>query len=93
MAFNCVSRVYSGLSRREEPEMSLAHYHYRSNIETTFRMIKRKFGDSLRSKSEVGQYNEILCKVVAHNICVLIACIFETGLEMPAFSQPSAVDA
>jgi transposase len=51
----------------------LAHYHKRSNVECTFSMIKRKFGDSLRSKSEVGQMNEILCKVIAHNVCVLIA--------------------
>jgi transposase len=67
-------------------EMFLQHYHCRSNVETTFSMIKRKFGDSLRSKSEVGQYNEILCKVVAHNICVLIACMFEMGLPMPEFA-------
>jgi transposase len=38
----------------------LAHYHKRSNVDTTFSMIKRKFGDSLRSKSDVGQMNEIL---------------------------------
>jgi hypothetical protein len=49
-------------------------------------MIKRKFGDSLRSKSEVGQYNEILCKVIAHNICVLVACMYEMGLEMQQFA-------
>lgn len=67
-------------------ELFLAHYHCRSNIETTFSMIKRKFGDSLRSKSETGQFNEILCKVIAHNICVLVACMFEMGLPMPEFS-------
>jgi transposase len=67
-------------------EMFLAHYHCRSNIETTFSMIKRKFGNSLRSKSETGQYNETLCKVIAHNICVLIACMCEMGLPMPEFS-------
>jgi hypothetical protein len=38
--------------RREE---FLAHYHKRSNVETTFSMIKRKFGDSLRSKTETAQ--------------------------------------
>ena len=63
----------------------LAHYHKRSNVETTFSMIKAKFGDSLRSKSEVGQINEVLCKVIAHNLCVLIACIHEIGLESPQF--------
>ena len=34
-------------------------------------MMKRKFGPHLYSKSEVGQVNEILCKALAHNICVL----------------------
>ena len=68
-------------------EMFLQHYHCRSNVETAFSMIKRKFGDSLRSKSEIGQYNEILCKVIAHNICVLVACMFEMGLEMPTFQE------
>ena len=63
----------------------LAHYHKRSNVECTFSMIKRKFGDSLRSKSETGQTNEVLCKVIAHNLCVLIACVHEVGLKAPTF--------
>lgn len=64
----------------------LAHYHQRSNVETTFSMIKRKFGDSLRSKSDVGQLNEVLCKVTCYNLAVLlIACIYEIGLEPPRF--------
>lgn len=64
----------------------LARYHQRSNVETTFSMIKRKFGDNLRSKSDEGQMNEVLCKVIAHNLCVLIACIHEMGLDVPEFS-------
>ena len=47
-------------------------YHKRSNAETVFNMMKRKFSTHLYSKSEVGQTNEILCKALAHNICVLI---------------------
>jgi transposase len=64
----------------------LSRYHQRSNVETTFSMIKAKFGDSLRSKSDTGQINEVLCKVIAHNLCVLIACIHEIGLEVPMFA-------
>ncbi len=63
----------------------LTHYHKRSNVETTFSMIKRKFGPALRSKSEVGQINEVLCKVIAHNLCVLISSIHELGLPSPEF--------
>ena len=64
----------------------LSRYHQRSNVETTFSMIKRKFGDSVRSKSPEGQMNEVLAKVVAHNLCVLIASIHELGLDSPRFS-------
>ncbi len=71
-------------------ELFLSHYHCRSNIETTFSMIKRKFGDALRSKSQTGQFNEILCKVIAHNICVLIAAVHEFGLSVPEFSSEVA---
>ena len=49
-----------------------AHYHKRSNVETTFSMVKAKFGDSVRAKSETGQANEILLKFLCHNIVVLI---------------------
>ena len=42
----------------------MEHYHMRSNIESAFSMIKGKFGDSVRSKSDTGQVNEALCKVL-----------------------------
>ena len=69
--------------RREE---FLAHYHKRSNVETTFSMIKRKFGDSLRSKSETAMVNEALCKILCHNLVVLIHEMFELGID-PVFLQ------
>ncbi len=69
----------------------LTHYHQRSNVESTFSAIKRKFGDSLRSKSTVGQFNEVLCKVIAHNLCVLIAAIHELDLPAPEFADPTAL--
>jgi len=58
------------------------HYHKRSNVETTFAMIKRKFGDFIRCKTERSQINEILCKALAHNLVVLIHEIFELGIEV-----------
>jgi hypothetical protein len=64
----------------------LSRYHQRSNVETTFSMIKAKFGDSLKSKSDTGQMNEVLCKVICHNLCVLISCIHEIGLDCPSFA-------
>ena len=64
--------------RREE---FLQHYHKRSNAESTFSMIKRKFGDSLRSKTDTAMINESLCKVLCHNLVVLIHEIYELGIE------------
>ena len=48
------------------------HYHRRSNSESTFSMIKAKFGEKIRSKTTTAQKNEVLCKVLCHNICCLI---------------------
>jgi transposase/predicted nucleic acid-binding Zn finger protein len=62
-------------------EKFLEHYHQRSNVETTFSMIKAKFGGSLRSKTRTAQINEALCKILAHNICVLNQSMFELGVK------------
>src|SRR5215213_11280092 len=59
----------------------LQHYHKRSNVETTFPMIKSKFGQRLRSKSLIAQINESLCKVLCHNLCVVIQSVHELGIE------------
>jgi transposase len=64
----------------------LMHYHKRSNVESTFSMIKRKFGDYLRSKSDVAMVNESLCKILCHNIVVLIHEMYELGID-PVFWQ------
>lgn len=73
--------------KREE---FLRHYHRRSNVESTFSMMKRKFGDSIRSKTQTAAVNEVLCKVLCHNIVVLIHESFELGLE-PIFWAKSTV--
>lgn len=62
----------------------MEHYHKRSNVETTFSMIKAKFGERLRSKTETAQVNEVLCKVLCHNLCCVIQSIYELGIE-PTF--------
>jgi transposase len=62
-------------------EEFLQHYHKRSNVETTFHMIKAKFGQRLRSKTLTAQINEALCKVLCHNLCVLIQSAHELGVE------------
>lgn len=59
----------------------LSHYHRRSNVETTFSMIKRVIGDTLRSKHPVAQMNEALLMVVCHNIRCLIHEMHELGID------------
>jgi transposase len=62
-------------------EEFLQHYHLRSNVETAFHMIKTKFSDSVNSKLQQAQLNEVLLKILCHNICVLIQEMFELGID------------
>ena len=65
------------------------HYHKRSNVETTFSMIKSKFGERLRSRTETAQVNEALAKVLAHNLCVVIQSMYELDIT-PEFMSEAA---
>jgi transposase len=77
-------------------EEFLSRYHQRSNVESTFSMIKRKFGDSVRSKTDVAMKNEVLAKLVCHNICCVNQEAHELGIDpgfgadLSAASQPIA---
>jgi transposase len=70
--------------KREE---FLAHYHKRSNVESVFQMIKSKFGERLRSKTETAQVNEALTKVLAHNLCVVIQSMYELNITPEFWSE------
>lgn len=59
----------------------LKHYHQRSNSESTFSALKRKFGASLRSKHYTAQVVEALCKVLCFNLSMLVHAIHELGIE------------
>ena len=65
----------------------LSHYHKRSNVESTFSMIKAKFGAAVRSKTPTAQMNEVLCKVICHNLCVLVKSIHELGIEATFWAE------
>lgn len=73
---------------REEFE---AKYHARSNVESVFSALKRKFGETLRSKNPTAQVNELLAKVLAYNLTVLIHEIFEHGIVPEFLRDPSCV--
>lgn len=71
--------------RREE---FLNHYHRRSNAESTFSMVKAKFRDAVRSKTDVAMANECLLKFLCHNICVVHQSQIELGIEPVFWNQP-----
>lgn len=58
----------------------LTHYHRRSNVESTFSAMKRKFGETIRSKTRTPQINELLLKVLCHNLVCVIHEIHEHGV-------------
>jgi transposase len=85
-SFDMWQKMYSFFLYNHDKFME--HYHLRSNIETTFFAVKAKFGECLKNKNIVSQTNELLCKLIAYNITVLISAMFELGIE-PNFIQLS----
>ena len=64
--------------------MSLART---SRRESVFSSVKAKFGDAVRSKTRPAMGNEVLCKLLAHNICVLIQEQEELGISPLFFTS------
>ena len=40
-----------------------------------------KFGETIKSRNRVAQVNELLCKIIAYNITVLIREMIEMGAD------------
>jgi transposase len=74
------------LYQERKPEF-MNHYYKRNNVESTFSMLKAKFGGRLRSKSERGQINEALCKVLCHNLCVIVHSMVELGIRPNFYAE------
>jgi len=62
-------------------EEFLRHYHKRSNIESVFSAISRKFSGHVRSRSQGSGTNEALCKLICHNLWCVILSTAELGIE------------
>ncbi len=67
----------------------LKKYHRRSNIESVFSSVKRVFGDSVRSKTPTAMKNEVMAKLVCHNISQLIHLMYELGIDVNFGSEPA----
>lgn len=78
-------RLYHLFSLRRETFLS--HYHRRSNVESTFSAMKRKFGAGVRSKTCAAQFNEVLLKCICFNLSMLVHAIHELNVE-PHFWMP-----
>lgn len=64
-------------------------YKHRGNVETGFSAIKAKFGDNLRCINEQGQTNELLAKIVCHNLSILVKSIYELGIDLEEWQELS----
>ncbi len=53
-------------------------YRFQQHVEmSSVMMIKTKFRDHVRSKTDVAMKNEVLAKILCHNICCLISAFYE----------------
>ena len=50
-------------------------------------MIKAKFGGFVRSELLIAQVNEVLCKILCHNIFSLIQSSYELGTDTTFWSE------
>ena len=81
---DCKCTLWKNMLRlfKERYWVYMSHYNQRSNVETTFSMIKAKFGGRLRSVDSRAQINEALLKILCHNICVLIQSLYEFNIKI-----------
>ena len=76
----------------EHPEEWKAGYHPRSNVETGFSTAKRLFGEIIRSNKLDAQINEVLIKMLCHNLVVLIHEMFAHGIYPFFAANPRFLD-
>lgn len=72
---------------KEHPQEFYERYHKRSNVEAAFSMIKRKFGQNLMTKKYSANVNEILCKIICHNLCCLISAYYELNVKEALWTE------
>jgi len=74
-----------------DPEEYMREYHDRSNVETSFGIMKQQFGGNVNSRKPVAQYNELMCKAIAHNIARIVHAIHELEIS-PKFWSPAPMN-
>lgn len=88
---NYKSRIWKDLLYlfKTKHNVFTSHYFLRNNVEATFSSMKARFRARLRSKSTQGQFNEMICLAIAHNICVLNRAMYLLGIDPMSWSQVS----
>ncbi len=56
------------------------NYHRRSNVESVFSALERKFGENIRARTPTAQVNEVLAKLICYNLTVVVHEMFERGI-------------
>jgi transposase len=82
-------RMWAHFSLKSED--FLKRYHRRSNVEATIGAIKALAGGAVRSKLPVARANEVLAKVLLHNLACIVHAIEEFGIEVELAPKLAAV--
>lgn len=61
-------REFSSLDRAHNARLDDDLYAQRSQVETVFSVLKRRFGKTVRARTWFGQFREMLCRCVAYNV-------------------------
>jgi transposase len=71
-------KFHEFMSKRDEFD---EFYHQRSNAESAFSAIKRKLGEPLLSRTPLSRMSELLTKILAYNVGIVIQQSHLHGLE------------
>jgi transposase len=71
-------KYHEFMSKRDEFDQA---YHKRSHSESTFSAIKRKLGEPLLSHNQFARMNELLAKILAYNVGIVIQQTHFHGLD------------
>jgi len=75
---NSIKRYLEDVQKGAERRFSL-----RANVECAFHMIKTVFSDVLRCKTHTGRVNEVLARIVCHNIRCLVLAYVKNDIKFP----------
>ncbi|WP_319509135.1 IS5 family transposase [uncultured Methanolobus sp.] len=69
-------RIKGKYRRKMEREFDRELYHNRNLVETMFSVLKRKYGEEVRSKRYWNQLKEVKFKILVHNLDSYVKVIF-----------------